>query len=208
MSSDAASERTRASLLVRLRSPEDASAWSEFVECYGALVLSWCRRWGLQNADAEDVTQTVLFKLAGHLRKFEYDPKRRFRGYLKTAAHNAWSDLRAAQGRAVVATGESGARAALESAEARDDLSQRLERAFDEELLQTASERVRARVEMHTWDAFRLTALEGRTPADVAAALDMQVGTVYKAKSKVQQMLREEIVELEGADTSADSGIQ
>ncbi len=42
-----------------------------------------------------------------------------------------------------------------------------------------------------------MTALEGRSGAEAAALLHMQVGTVFKAKSKVQQMLREEIERLE-----------
>ena len=60
-----------------------------------------------------------------------------------------------------------------------------------------AQARVRERIEPHTWEAFRLTALEGKSGAEAAALLQMQVGTVFKAKSKVQQMLREEIERLE-----------
>src|SRR5947209_2478785 len=52
--------QTRASLLSRLRKdPGDSSAWDEFVDRYGPRIRSWCRRWGLQEADAEDVTQIV-----------------------------------------------------------------------------------------------------------------------------------------------------
>jgi hypothetical protein len=45
-----------------------------------------------------------------------------------------------------------------------------------------------------------LTALEGKSGADAAALLQMQVGTVFKAKSKVQRMLREEIERLESEE--------
>jgi DNA-directed RNA polymerase specialized sigma24 family protein len=48
-------------------------------------------------------------------------------------------------------------------------------------------------VEPHTWEAFRLTAIDGLSGAEVAARLGMQVGTLFKAKSKVQKMLRDEV---------------
>ena len=65
------------------------------------------------------------------------------------------------------------------------------------ELLEAAKVRVRLRVAPHTWEAFRLLALEGLPVAEVAAAVRMQVAMVYVAKSKVQKMLQEEIQKLE-----------
>jgi hypothetical protein len=62
---------TRLSLLSRLRKdPQDSSAWDEFVGRYGPRIEAWCRRWGLQEADVQDVTQTVLVRLATKLRGF------------------------------------------------------------------------------------------------------------------------------------------
>jgi RNA polymerase sigma factor (sigma-70 family) len=189
---------TRTSLLIRLRQePVDQAAWNEFVERYGPLVLAWCQQWGLQPADADDVSQNVLLKLAHHLRSFVYDPGRRFRGYLRTTAHNACKDYVDSKHRAVPASADAAVHAVLESIAARDDLAARLEEAFDLERLEMAQARVRQRVAPQTWEAFRLTALEGLSGADAAAALRMQVGTVFKAKSKVQQMLRDEIEQLE-----------
>ena len=75
--------------------------------------------------------------------------------------------------------------------EARDELTRRLQETFDQELLELAAARVRARVKERTWEAYRLTALEGLSGAEAAARLGMQVGTVYKAKSKVNAMLQE-----------------
>jgi RNA polymerase sigma-70 factor (ECF subfamily) len=195
---------TRASLLEQLRAgAADQAAWTLFVARYGPLVQGWCQRWGLQPADADDVTQAVLLRLAAHLRQFRYDPSRRFRGFLRTVAHNAWKDFLADRGRAAVGSGDTAVLAALHSEPARDDLAARVEEAFDRELLAVAEARVRARVEPHTWDAFRLTAVDGLSGADAAARLGMQVGTVFKARSKVQKMLRAEIERLEAAAEEA-----
>jgi RNA polymerase sigma factor (sigma-70 family) len=203
MSADDSEMRTRVSLLLRLRQePSDGAAWNEFVARYGPQLTAWCRQWQLQLADAEDVTQNVLLKLAHYLRDFVYDPKLRFRGFLRTMAHNACKDYLASKHRAVAASGDSNVRAVLESVEAREDLGIRLEEAFDREYLDLAQRNVRQRVQSHTWEAFRLTALEGKSGAEAAAQLGMQVGTVFKAKSKVQQMLREEIQRLESEEST------
>jgi RNA polymerase sigma-70 factor (ECF subfamily) len=201
MAGDDSLMRTRASLLVRLRQqPTDDGAWNEFVGRYGRQIFAWCQQWSLQPADAEDVTQNVLLKLAHHLRSFVYDPRRRFRGFLRTMTQNAYKDYLDSKHRAVPASGDAAVHRVLESVQARDDLVARLEAAFDQEQLELAQVRVRARVEPHTWQAFHLTAVEGKSGAAAAALLTMQVGTVFKAKSKVQQMLREEIERLENEE--------
>ncbi len=198
MVGDDSRQRTRASLLLRLRQePRDQDAWGEFVQRYGRQIDAWCRQWQLQAADAEDVTQNVLLKLAEHLRTFVYDPTRRFRGFLRVIAHNACKDYLGGKHRAVAASGDTAVQAVLESVQARDDLAARLELALDQERFEMAQESVRRRVEAHTWEAFRLTALEGKSGAEAAELLKVKVGTVFKAKSKVQHMLRAEIDRLD-----------
>src|SRR5262245_27156971 len=72
--SRAVETRTSVTLLARLRQiPADQAAWAEFTERYGRKIYAWCRRWNLQEADAEDVTQIVLLKLAEKMQRFEYD---------------------------------------------------------------------------------------------------------------------------------------
>src|SRR6476661_10207452 len=184
-------------LLARLRNdPSNETAWDEFIEHYGRHIYRWCKQWGLQDADAEDVTQEILLKLARKLRDFRYDPNSSFRGWLKTVAHHAWRDFVDSQRRARATANDHGWER-LQSVEAREDLIQRLEEAFDFELLEAAKVQVRLRVAPHTWEAFRLVAIEGLPAADVAANVRMQVAMVYVAKSKVQKMLQEEIRKLD-----------
>jgi RNA polymerase sigma-70 factor (ECF subfamily) len=189
---------TRVTMFARLRrEPSDQTSWDEFVERYGRHIYRWCRRWRLQDADAEDVTQIILMKLSQKLRAFEYDPSRSFRGWLKTVAHHAWRDFEDSRRRGRSAASDSEDQELLLSLEAREDLAQKLEQAFDLELLEAAKVRVRLRVAPHTWEAFRLLVLEGLPVAEVAATAHMQVAMVYVAKSKVQKMLQEEIGKLE-----------
>jgi RNA polymerase sigma-70 factor (ECF subfamily) len=189
---------TRVSLLTRLRQdPFDQAGWDQFVERYGRRIYRWCRQWKLQDADAEDVTQDILVKLSRKLREFTYDPSRSFRAWLKTVAHHAWRHFETRRRHPQPAAGDSQVQELMLSLEAREDLARRLEEAFDLELLEAAKARVRLRVAPHTWEAFRLLALEGLPVAEVAARVRLQVAMVYVAKSKVQKMLREEIGKLE-----------
>lgn len=192
--------RTRASLLVRLRqTPADQTAWAEFVDRYGRKIYGWCRHWGLQEADSQDVTQDVLVRLAGKMQGFAYDPSRSFRAWLKTLARHALSDFCDVRGRA--ATGGSQIVELLRTIEAREDLVRQLEGEFDQEVLTEATARVRARVTPKTWRVFEMTAYEGCSGAEAAEALGMTVAAVFVAKGRVQKLLQDEVRQLEGAGT-------
>ena len=190
--------RTRASLLVRLSTPSDQAAWSEFVDRYGRKLYGWCRHWGLQEADAQDVTQDVLVRLADKMRSFVYDPSRSFRAWLKTLARHAVSDFCDARGRA--AAGGSEAVQLLHAVEAREDLVKRLEEEFDHEVYDEAVTRVRSRVNPTTWRAFELTAMEERSGAEVAKELGMSVAAVFVARARVQKFLQDEVVALNAGE--------
>ncbi len=191
---------TSATLLDRVgRSPNDEAAWARFVGLYGSKIRGWCRRWGLQDADTEDVTQEVLLRLAQKLGAFHYDPSRSFRGWLRTVTQNALAGYLADRKRQCSGSGDDEVMEQLQSIQARDDLVERLKDQFDAEIVAMACARARARVEAQTWEAFRLTAYEGLSGDDVAARLGMTRATVFKAKSRVLGFLREEIKQLDGA---------
>jgi RNA polymerase sigma factor (sigma-70 family) len=193
--------RTSVTLLGRLRrDPRDQSAWNDFVARYQPQILKWSRRWGLKEPDAHDVTQAVLLKLSGLMAHFVYDPSRSFRGWLKTLTHHAWRDLVAERNRAGIGIGGSGMGEFFKSLQAGDDLVRQVEEEFERELMDQAMALVRARVGPRTWDAFRMTALEGCSGAAAAAQLEMKVARVYVAKSEVKEMIRQEVRRLEGTE--------
>ena len=197
---------TSTTLLGRLALfPLDQAAWEEFVKRYGPSVLGWCRRWGAQEADALDISQVVLAKLAVQMRHFAYDPSGSFRSWLRTVALNAWRDSLDAR-RPDAGSGQTESLELLHRVAARDDLVQRLEEQFDLELLAEAGRRVRGRVQDRTWHAYELTAVEGLSGAEAAARLGMSVAAVFTAKASVLRMLREETQSLEGAPGSPPAG--
>ena len=72
--------RTSLTLVERLRQyPWNAEAWDRFVELYRPKIYGWCRAWGLQEADADDVAQDVIARLTQKMADFKYDQTRCFR---------------------------------------------------------------------------------------------------------------------------------
>jgi RNA polymerase sigma factor (sigma-70 family) len=186
--------------------PADQDAWGQFAQRYGRKIYGWCRRWGLQEADAEDVTQQVLLKLAHKMRTFTYDPSKSFRAWLKTVTHHAWRDLVEGRSRPGAGSGDTRVLERLETVQARDALVDELDGEFARDLLDEAMARVRLRVQPHTWQAFHLLAVEGRSGAEAAERLGMKVATVFVARSKVQKMLQDEVRKLEGRSPERREG--
>jgi RNA polymerase sigma factor (sigma-70 family) len=186
---------TSVTLLARVALlPPEPDAWNEFVDRYGPRIVKWSRAWGLQAADIDDVTQSVLATLLVRLRRFDYDPSRSFRAFLRKVTNDTVCDVISARGRA---GGASRTLQALAGREARADLARALEEEFDLELLEKATWMVRSQVEPRTWEAYRLTAEEGLSGIEAAARLGMGAGAVYQAKSAVLRRLHEEVRGLE-----------
>jgi RNA polymerase sigma-70 factor (ECF subfamily) len=192
---DEARSETSVTLLARVALlPPEPDAWNEFVDRYGPRIVKWSRAWGLQAADIDDVTQSVLATLLVRLRRFDYDPARGFRAFLRKVTNDTVCDVISARGRL---GGASATLQALVGKEARADLARAIEDEFDLELLEKATWIVRSQVEPRTWEAYRLTAEEGLSGIEAATRLGMGAGAVYQAKSAVLRRLHEEVRELE-----------
>jgi RNA polymerase sigma factor (sigma-70 family) len=184
---------TSLTLLERLqKNPDDPLAWTMFIERYQPRIRRWCLAWGLQDSDADDVTQNVLVKLFAALRKFQYDPSRSFRAWLKTVTQHAWCDFVRDRRR------DPGQRAGpidtiADSAEAQSGLEREIEDGFDLELFEVAKHRIKGRTKPANWEAFHLTAIEGLSGAEAARKLGIPVGHVFVAKYRVQKLLQEEV---------------
>src|SRR5262249_5413542 len=198
MGSDTSSG-TGSLLLLALSDPANPQFWDAFVDCYGPKIHGWCRQRGLQEADAQDVTEEALTQLVQKLRVFAYDPdKGSFRSWLKTLTHHAWCDYLESRRRACGDSTGPETQERLETLEAREDLFKALEESFDFEVLEEAKARVRLRITPRDWQIFEDLALGGRSGPAVARELKISVSAALMAKSRVQKKLREEIRRLEG----------
>lgn len=193
--------KTSATLLGRLSNNSgDAAARGEFVARYGPKIHDWCRRWQLQEADADDVTQIVLAKLIERMRTFNYDPGRSFRGWLKTVTLHAWQSFAREQTRRGRGSGDTGVFEQLCEVESGEDFVAEMDKELERELLETAMATVQLRVAPKTWRVFWMLAMEEKSGAEVAAIQGMTVNAVFVAKNRVKAMIEVEVARLRGPD--------
>jgi RNA polymerase sigma factor (sigma-70 family) len=179
---------TSASLLLRIRDPHDNDAWTTFVNVYSPLVCRYCARKGLQPADAADITQEVLARVAKTIPTFEYDPERgRFRGWFGTLIANQIATHQTRNGKGPTLK------------PLMDDtpsLDPQWNHDFTEHVLAVSMDRIRGEFESTTWEAFTATWIRQEPPAIVAAKLGIAIHAVYVNKSRVLTRLQTEILHL------------
>jgi RNA polymerase sigma-70 factor, ECF subfamily len=173
----------------------DGEAWRRLARLYGPLVYGWCRRRGLQEADAEEVGQLLFLDVLRAIPNFRREgPDDSFRGWFWTIAGRRLADFRRRQARQPVAAGGSDAQQGLAQLPAEEDppLIEGEGAEGQGELLRRALALIRGKFASRTWQAFWLVTVEGRAPAGVAADLGMSRNAVYVARSRVLAHLRAE----------------
>ena len=190
---------TPASLLFRLRDPQDHEAWVEFVSLYEPVAYRLLRRRGLQDADAREVMQELFLAVNRSIKRWVPTKEHgAFRSWLRRVARNLVINWLKSRSRRAAATGDTDFQALLEQlpVDAAEETAE-----FDHELhlalFDRAAELVQAEVQPATWQAFWETAVAGASPADVAARLNMSVGAVRVAKCRVLARLRDALNEFE-----------
>jgi RNA polymerase sigma-70 factor (ECF subfamily) len=193
--------QTRASLLERLRDPQDSRAWDEFVSLYAPLLHAYAMRNHLQDADAADVAQETLRHVLRAAPRFIYDPaKGSFRGWLLTIARN---EIRKhahrlnAPGRG---TGDTEILAVLNEQPAPVD-DPVFETDYRNAILRKAAERARESFRDATWQMFWRTAVLNEPVDSVSAAMGVSPGAVYIARSRVVARVRAEAKFLAGEES-------
>lgn len=185
---------THPSLLLRVRDAENHQAWSDFVAVYGPLVYSFCRRRGLQESDAADISQEVLARVAAAIGAFEYQrEKGRFRGWLGTITFRELARFTKGSGTSQLSnrTDEP-----LPEIAAQAGSTTQWDDHFHASLLQVAMERIQADFEPANWQAFVGVWIELQSADMVANRLGITVDKVYVAKSRILKRLREVVLSL------------
>jgi len=182
-------------LLQRVKDSEP-EAWDRLARLYGPLVYRWCRRRGLQSADAADIVQETFRAVAGGVAGFHREqPGDSFRSWLLTITLNKIRDHFRARQRRPGAVGGTDAQQQL--AQVPDDAPSTVDSSPDDHaeagLTHRAMEAVRNEFEESTWQCFwRMTVL-GQTSTEIAEDLDMSKAAVRQAKCRVLSRLRQEL---------------
>ena len=193
---------TRQSLLSRLRDCQDQAGWREFFDSYWRLVYNVARKAGLQDAEAQDVVQNTFIYLTRKMPNFRYDPARgSFKSWLRVVTRSRIGVYRRRE-----KADEKFIREPLPGLSdeltdpleeipdpAGDALDEVWQREWEENLLQTALRRVRARVSAQQLLIFRLASKEDLSLNQVAKKLHVSLPQVYLARHRVGRLFKAEV---------------
>jgi RNA polymerase sigma-70 factor, ECF subfamily len=185
-------DSTSVGLLRRLQQPGGEMAWQRFVDLYAPLIFHWACQRGLSPADSSELVQDVLTDLVTELRSFQYDPSRRFRGWLRTVVVHRAINMRKRSARAP----QNVEMSTLLSVAAVNDDDLFDENAYRSQIALRAFELLKDDFEPTTWQAAWLVLTQGEKAAVVADRLGITVNAVYLAKSRVLKRLRHECEQL------------
>jgi RNA polymerase sigma-70 factor (ECF subfamily) len=153
-------------------------------------------RYGLQSADADDLTQRVFISVARKVS--EWEPRSsdtRFRNWLGRIARNAILNelARAKPDRAVGAGAHDDVLVEIPD---RSDLESTIEIEARRQALRFAISSIEGEFSPLSREMFRQTAIEGIPPQVVANTLGKSVGAVYIARCRIMQRIKERIEEM------------
>lgn len=186
---------TNTSLFLRIKDPQNATAWNELLAIYRPVIYRLARRKGLLHEDAEDLVQGVFLSVAKAIDRWEQgDSQPQFRNWLGRIARNAIVNAitRAKPDRA---TGTSSVMQALASLPEEAETTQGLIVECRLEAIRWAAREIQSEFSEATWAVFQATAIEGRPAAEVAQVFQRSIGAVYAARCRVAARLREKVLE-------------
>jgi len=173
----------------------DSLAWQRLTDLYRPLLAGWAHRYATLNRDAEDLTQEILMQVVRYLPRFEHNGRPgAFRAWLRTIAAHATSDFVAARSRQPQGTGDSALSANLSELadpHAENAVTEAWDREHDQFVLNRLLEVVAMEFEPQSMAVFRRLAFECAAAETVASELNLSLGSIYTAKSRVLKRLRE-----------------
>jgi RNA polymerase sigma-70 factor (ECF subfamily) len=178
------------------------------VGLFGPAIYHWSRQSGLQPADADNVTQEVFVAVSNHVATFRREgPDDSFRGWLFRIARNKILthfrvDRRRAEAKGAT-TWQRQLQDVPEPTESSSVLA--LEPSAHALAVRSALKTIRGDFQARTWQAFLLSAVEGKPAGEIAAQLGMTIAAVHQAKYRVSQRLREELGDFESPTSEPPS---
>jgi RNA polymerase sigma-70 factor (ECF subfamily) len=194
---------TRVTLLNRLKNLDDGESWRDFFETYWKLIYGCALRYGLTEAEAEEVVQETVIEVSKKMPGFEYDPARSFKGWLlHTTRWRIQDQLRKRKGPGALRAAELDGSSRTDFIErvpdpAGDYLTALWDEEWQKNLLSAALDRVKAKVKPRQYQIFDLYVLKEWPVEKVAQTLRVSTGQVYLAKFKLCRLLKKEIKTLE-----------
>ena len=160
------------------------------------MIVRFCQtQLSMATEAADEAAQVVLVKLLSNMREFKYDPRQSFRAWLRRVTRNSVIDaMRRKQPDRAVGGSDVMERLNNISADGsgHESLVEQLSLDLRRTLFSECEGLVKSRVTEQTWTAFS-SLRDGERANDVAQSLGMTVAAVYRAKTRVLKLFREEV---------------
>jgi RNA polymerase sigma-70 factor (ECF subfamily) len=191
---DSDSIATRASLLGRLKSWDDAGSWEDFTQTYWRLIYGVARQAGLSDDEARDVVQETLLGVAKNIHEFESSPERgSFKNWLLNFTRWRIADYFRKRLPVAAPSVASDHTATIERIPDPTELDAYWEAEWKKNVFETAVERVCRRVNPKHAQIFDLYAVRHWPANKVAKELGVSMIQVYLVHHRVTRLLKAEV---------------
>ena len=183
-------ERTRSSLLRRVRDLDDATGWDEFDRLYRPLLVTYARQRGLRLEEADEIAQQCMTALVPRMQTFTR--KSSFRGWLRGMVDHKVSDF--------LTQSRKHRRAGTELLAQTPDPGRTPEELWQQQWNHThlayCLDSLRIDYAPHTLQAFAMYVLQERPVKEISRRLGMTPNQIYVAKTRVMARIRERFGEM------------
>lgn len=198
-------QRTRKSLIERLKNWEDQKSWDEFYKTYWRLIYSVAIKSGLRNDEAFDAVQETIISIAKQQKEGKYDPEQgSFKAWLMNMTRWRITDQfrRRKKDTAMAAPpGDDDSRRTGTLDRFEDPKGSGIEKVWDAEWNKNLTDRgleiVKNKVSPQQFQIFDCYVVKDWSANKVKTELGVSIAQVYLAKHRVGSILKKEIQQLE-----------
>ena len=181
---------TRFSLIAQLVDFDNKDAWAEFVSIYQPVIQRFLSKYGLQYADAAEVTQEVLGGVVKSINSWDgSSDNSTFRGWLYRLTRNKAVDLIRKKTHEAKNNLHSDVGLIQIAETSIPDAESEFQGEFERQIFLWAAEKIRPTVKPANWQSFWRSTIEGQPIEQIAADLQVESCAVYVARCRIMKRL-------------------
>jgi len=197
-------ERTRRTLVERLKNWDDQKSWQDFFQAYWKLIYNAATKAGLSHDEAQDVVQETVVAVTKRIKDLKYDPALgSFRGWLLHTTRWKITDQfrrrlpgqRSSPDEKPANTRDTSTEDGIPDPNFNWDDWWNDE--YEKNLMDAALQRIKTQVSPKQWQMFECYALKRWPIKKVTQTLEVSATHVYVANHRITALLKKEIKKLQ-----------
>jgi len=192
-----AENRTRFTLILRVKDQHDEASWEDFVHIYHGYIYAIIRKMNISTPDTEDLTQQLLLNIWNKLPQTEVHEIRRFRSWLAKITRDLVIDFirkRSRESKRLEQVEQDSTMFYLDTVNL-SDIERIAEQEWKLHIAHLALTNIEPFFSGQAIKVFRLN-FEGMGINEIAKKLDLKENSVYRLRNRVKKRLIQEISQL------------